>query len=76
MIRNNRCRFWGAYKELVEKGRSQGYISNLDLGKFLPPDIVEQGHIEDVIRMLNDMGIEVRKEKAEVINLRENNNDE
>ena len=57
-------------KKLFEKGKSQGYISNLDLEKFLPPNIVEQEQVDDIIRMLNDMGIEVRKEKAKIINLK------
>lgn len=61
--------------ELVQRGKTQGYLDYHDLLAHLPTDIVEQEHIDDIIRMLNDMGIKIRIKKAEVINLRENNDD-
>ena len=61
-------------KKLVEQGKSQGgYISYLDFIEYLPPDIVDQDAIDDIISMLKDMGIEVTLEKAEVIKFPKDN---
>jgi len=61
-------------RDLVKQAKSQGgYISYLDVLEYLPSDIVEQNQIDDIVKMLKDMGIEVRTEKAEVINLSEDN---
>ena len=56
-------------RELIEKGKAQGFISQLELQKYLPPDVIEPEQLEDIVVMLKDMGIEVRKEKAEVFQL-------
>jgi RNA polymerase primary sigma factor len=61
-------------KELIKTGKSQGYINHLDLQDHLPFDIVDKEQIEDFIQMLKEMGIEVKKEKAEVINFNPNKN--
>ncbi len=54
-------------KELVIKGKSQGYISYLDFKECLPSGIMDEDQIKDIMQMLIDMGIEIRKEKADVI---------
>ena len=54
-------------KELVRKGKSQGYISYLDFKECLPSGIMDEDQIKDIMQMLIDMGIEIRKEKADVI---------
>lgn len=56
-------------KELIKKGRVQGYVSYLDFRDSLPCDLTDEEQIEDIIQMLNDMDIEVRATKAEVIKL-------
>ena len=61
-------------KNLVAKGKSQGYISYLDLKDCLPEEITENDLKEDIVTMLKDMGIEVRMEKAEVIRLYQERN--
>ncbi len=63
-------------KKLVEKGKSQGYVSRVDFNNCLAIDDMMQEHIDDIIQMLNDMGIEVRMEKAEVIKLKNRKKDE
>jgi len=63
-------------RKIVEKAKSQGFISYLDVIKYLPPDIVEQDQIEDILSMLSDMGIEVRKDKAEVISISKGSDNE
>ncbi len=56
-------------KEIIAKGKSQGYIENLELKTYLPTDITDEEQIEDIIAMVRDMGIEVRVSKAEIINI-------
>ncbi len=58
-------------KELVKIGKSQGFINYLDFKEYIPVEIVDKEQIEDIIEMLRGMGIEVRKEKAEVIRIYE-----
>jgi len=61
---------------LVQRGKSQGYLDYHDLLAYLPTDIVEQDQIDDIMRMLRDMGIEIRMTKAEVVNFMRNNNEQ
>ena len=42
-------------------------LNYLEFKRYLPTEIVDEEHIEDIIQMLNDMGVEIRMEKAEVI---------
>lgn len=56
-------------KELIEKGKSQGYLESQEIKEYLPAEITEQEQIEDILAMINDMGIEVRTSIAEIINL-------
>ncbi len=59
----------GSLKDLVKKGKSQGYITHREFTEHMPSGIVEDEQIADIIKMLKDMGVEIRKEKAEVIQL-------
>ncbi|GAA5216951.1 RNA polymerase sigma factor RpoD [Corallincola platygyrae] len=44
---------------LVAKGKEQGYLTYAEVNDHLPADIVDSDQIEDIISMINDMGIQV-----------------
>ena len=46
-------------KELIAKGKAQGFLTFSEVNDHLPSDIVDPEQVEDVIGMINDMGIEV-----------------
>ncbi len=46
-------------KELIAKGKEQGFITYSEVNDHLPDDISDPDQIEDIIRMINDMGITV-----------------
>jgi len=46
-------------KLLIAKGKEQGYLTYAEVNDHLPPDIVDSDQIEDIIAMINDMGIQV-----------------
>ncbi|SJM89462.1 RNA polymerase sigma factor RpoD [Crenothrix polyspora] len=46
-------------KQLIAKGKVQGYLTYAEVNDHLPPDIVDPEQIEDIIGMINDMGIQV-----------------
>ncbi|WP_341501916.1 RNA polymerase sigma factor RpoD [Gallaecimonas sp. GXIMD4217] len=46
-------------KLLVAKGKEQGYLTYAEVNDHLPADIVDSDQVEDIIRMINDMGIKV-----------------
>ncbi|MGV6807880.1 MAG: RNA polymerase sigma factor RpoD [bacterium] len=46
-------------KELIAKGREQGYLTYADVNDHLPEDISDPDQVEDIIQMINDMGISV-----------------
>lgn len=46
-------------KQLIAKGKLQGYLTYAEVNDHLPPDIVDPEQIEDIISMINDMGIQV-----------------
>ena len=48
-------------KLLIIKGREQGYLTYAEVNDHLPNDIVDPEQIEDIIGMINDMGIEVHE---------------
>jgi len=48
-------------KELIAKGKEQGFLTYTEVNDHLPEGIVEPGQIEDIIRMINDMGIKVHE---------------
>ena len=53
-------------KMLIEKGREQGqWLTYAQVNDHLPDDIVETEQIEDIINMINDMGIKVFEEAPE-----------
>ncbi|TCT21152.1 RNA polymerase sigma factor RpoD [Thiobaca trueperi] len=54
-------------KQLIAKGKEQGYLTYSEVNDHLPPGIVETDQIEDIIRMINDMGIMVQEVAPDVV---------
>ena len=50
-------------KELIARGKEQGYLTYTEVNDHLPNDIVDPEQIEGIVNMINDMGITVH-EKA------------
>jgi len=48
-------------KLLIAKGKEQGYLTYREVNDHLPSGIVETDQIEDIVRMINDMGIVVHE---------------
>jgi RNA polymerase primary sigma factor len=48
-------------KQLISKGKEQGFLTYAEVNDHLPDGIVEPEQIEDIIRMINDMGIQVHE---------------
>ncbi len=48
-------------KQLIAKGKEQGFLTYAEVNDHLPPGIVEADQIEDIVRMINDMGILVHE---------------
>ncbi|ABZ75578.1 RNA polymerase, sigma 70 subunit, RpoD [Shewanella halifaxensis HAW-EB4] len=46
-------------KLLLAKGKEQGYLTYAEVNDHLPADMVDSDQIEDIIQMINDMGIRV-----------------
>ena len=49
-------------KLLIAKGKEQGYLTYAEVNDHLPNEIVDPEQIEDIIAMINDMGIPVHEE--------------
>ncbi|WP_139556533.1 RNA polymerase sigma factor RpoD [Methylotetracoccus oryzae] len=49
-------------KELIAKGKMQGYLTYSEVNDHLPSDVVDAEQMEDIICMINDMGIEVHED--------------
>ena len=50
-------------KRLIARGKEQGYLTYTEVNDHLPSGIVDPEQIEDIVNMINDMGITVH-EKA------------
>ena len=48
-------------KELITLGREQKYLTYAEVNDHLPEDISDPEQVEDIIRMINDMGIPVHE---------------
>ncbi|MFN3918747.1 MAG: RNA polymerase sigma factor RpoD [Methylohalobius sp.] len=49
-------------KDLIARGKMQGYLTYSEVNDHLPSDIIDPDQVEDIIAMINDMGIEVVEE--------------
>ena len=66
-------------KELIAKGKEQGFLTYGEVNDHLPDDISDPEQIEDIIRMINDMGITVYEnapDADELLSSEENTADE
>ena len=61
-------------KELIARGKEQGYLTYAEVNDHLPSGIVDPEQIEDIVNMINDMGIAVHEKApdAESLILNEN----
>ncbi|KAA6183569.1 RNA polymerase sigma factor RpoD [Thiohalocapsa marina] len=48
-------------KQLIAKGKEQGFLTYSEVNDHLPDGIIEPEQIEDIVRMINDMGITVHE---------------
>jgi RNA polymerase primary sigma factor len=46
-------------KQLIAKGKEQGFLTYAEVNDHLPDSIVDPEQIEDIVGMINDMGIQV-----------------
>ena len=46
-------------KELIAKGKEQGYLTYAEVNDHLPDDLSDPEQVEEIIAMINDMGITV-----------------
>ncbi|MGH8626392.1 MAG: RNA polymerase sigma factor region1.1 domain-containing protein, partial [Gammaproteobacteria bacterium] len=53
-------------KLLIAKGKEQGFLTYHEVNDHLPDDIVDPEQIEDIINMINDMGITVHETAPDV----------
>src|SRR6056297_1567057 len=44
---------------LIAKGKEQGYLTYAEVNDHLPQDISDPDQVEDIIQMINDLGIQV-----------------
>ena len=64
-IPNNQNQQQSQLKLLVAKGKEQGFLTYGEVNDHLPSDIVDPEQIEDIVNMINDMGITVYEKAPE-----------
>ena len=47
--------------ELIEKGREQGFLTYADVNDHLPEDISDPDQVDEIIGMINDLGLQVHE---------------
>ena len=47
--------------ELIEKGREKGYLTYADVNDHLPDDISDPDQVDEIIGMINDLGLQVHE---------------
>ena len=52
-------------RELIEKGREQGFITYADINDFLPDDVSDPDQLDEVIQTVNDLGLQVLENAPE-----------
>ena len=62
-------------KVLIAKGKEQGFLTYHEVNDHLPDDIVDPEQIEDIINMINDMGIKVHETAPDLDGVLLNDND-
>ncbi|CAL4041925.1 RNA polymerase sigma factor RpoD [Buchnera aphidicola (Tetraneura ulmi)] len=56
-------------KLLVNHGKEQGYLTYAEINDHLPEEIIDSDQVEDIIQMINDMGIQVVEEAPDADDL-------
>ncbi len=64
--------------ELIEKGREQGYLTYADVNDHLPEDISDPDQVDEIIGMINDLGLQVHETApdADTLMLAESSDDQ
>jgi len=62
-------------KELIARGKEQGYLTYAEVNDHLPDDIADPQQIEEIIGMINEMGIQVGENAPEAEELLLANNE-
>ena len=52
-------------KQLIALGKEQGYLTYAEVNDHLPESITDTDQVEDIIQMINDMGITVVEKAAD-----------
>ena len=60
------------FQILLEKGKSEGFITYAELNENLPEGIIEADRLEEIVEMISDLGIVVQEHapKSEEISTR------
>ena len=53
-------------EELIAKGMDQGYLTLADVNDHLPEDLIDPDELENIISMINDMGIVVHESAPDI----------
>ncbi|MBP6534326.1 MAG: RNA polymerase sigma factor RpoD [Arenimonas sp.] len=56
-------------EELIAKGMDQGYLTLADVNDHLPEDLIDPDEMENIISMINDMGIMVHESAPDIESL-------
>ena len=56
---NNTAKQQSRLKQLIAEGKEQGFLTYAEVNDHLPEDISDPNQVEDIIQMINDMGIQV-----------------
>nr|WP_314954765.1 RNA polymerase sigma factor RpoD [uncultured Aggregatibacter sp.] len=59
---------------LIAQGKEQGYLTYAEVNDSLPEELVDADQIEDIIQMINDMGIQVLETAPDADDLMLNEN--
>jgi len=64
--------------ELIDKGREQGYLTYADVNDHLPEDISDPDQVDEIISMINDLGLQVHETApdADTLMLSESSDDD
>jgi RNA polymerase primary sigma factor len=64
--------------DLIDKGREQGYLTYADVNDHLPEDISDPDQVDEIIGMINDLGLQVHETApdADTLMLSESSDDQ
>ncbi len=62
---NQEQRQKNSIRDLIAKGKEQGFLTYAEVNDHLPDSVVDPEQIEDIVRIINDMGISVHETPPE-----------